>query len=337
MRRTLSAIVLVLLLAPDASAQPIAAGQLARTGAMQAEIAAQASFDTSYLLALYMTQLAAAGAPPSQADIDEAATQYLTNGAAVTGVPSTGPGAEYFRNGAAVTGVPSSGPGATYFHDGAAVMAYPTPRATPAPGATNQAVTGAVASESYEEDAGTSQAVANTVEGPETRPREAQPAPVSEVEVGSRTMGLTCSPLEIEAAIAIASQFATAAAPPRSAASRPPSTASNPVPLPVETAEVAETAPARVAEAAPECPAGPSPLARIATALAGAILGGVAVALWSRRRANAPWTSTQYRGRARRRTDSGGPTRTAHARGVAARSSGAGTPRRPVRRSMWIR
>lgn len=151
MRRTLSAIVLVLLLAPDASAQPIAAGQLARTGAMQAEIAAQASFDTSYLLALYMTQLAAAGAPPSQADIDEAATQYLTNGAAVTGVPSTGPGAEYFRNGAAVTGVPSSGPGATYFHDGAAVMAYPTPRATPAPGATNQAVTGAVASESYEE------------------------------------------------------------------------------------------------------------------------------------------------------------------------------------------
>ena len=285
MRRALSAIVLVLLLAPDAWAQPIAAGQLARTVPTQAEIAAQASFDTSYLLALYMTELAAAGAPPSQSDIDEAARQYLTNGAAVGGVPSTGPGAEYFRNGAAVSGVPSSGPGAAYFHDGADVMAYPNSRVTPAPGATNQAGTGAVASESYEEeDAGTSQAVANTGAGPEARPAETQPAPVSEVEVGSRTMGLTCSPLEIQAAIAIASQFATAAAPPEPAASYSPATASNPVPLPVETANSDETAPARVAEPAPGFPAGLSLLARIETALAGAILGGVAVGLWSRHR-----------------------------------------------------
>ena len=146
MRRALSATVLVLLLAPDAAAQPVAAEQPARAVPMQAEIAAQAAFDTGYLLALYMTQLAAAGAPPSQADIDEAARQFLTNGAAVTGVPSTGPGAEYFRNGATVTGVPSSGPGAAYFHDGADVMAYPTPRVIPAPGATNQAGAGSVAS-----------------------------------------------------------------------------------------------------------------------------------------------------------------------------------------------
>jgi|HubBroStandDraft_4_1064222.scaffolds.fasta_scaffold203513_1 hypothetical protein len=61
MRRTLPAIALVLLLAPDASAQPVAAEQ--PTVPMQAEIAARASFDTSYLLALYMAQLAAAGAP----------------------------------------------------------------------------------------------------------------------------------------------------------------------------------------------------------------------------------------------------------------------------------
>ena len=280
MRRVLSAIVLLLLLAPDASAQPIAAEQRVRTVPMEAESAAQASFDTSYLLALYMTQLAAAGAAPSQADIDEAARQYLTNGAAVTGVPSTGPGAEYFRNGATVTGVPSSGPGAAYFHDGADVMAYPTPRVTPAQGATNQAVPGAVASVSYEENAGTSQAVANTGEGPETRLSEVQATPVSEVEAGPKTTGLTCSPLEIEAAIAIASQFATAAAPPTPAASCSPSTASNPV----ETAKAVEGAPARAAEAAPRCPAGPSLLARIATALAGAILGGLAVALWSRPR-----------------------------------------------------
>jgi hypothetical protein len=54
--------------------------------------------------------------------------------------------------------------------------------------------------------------------------------------------------------------------------------------LPVEVPKAVEAAPARVAEPAPECPAGPSLLARIATALAGAILGGLAVALWSRPR-----------------------------------------------------
>jgi hypothetical protein len=251
---------------------------------MQAGIAAQASFDTSYLLALYMTQLAAAGAPPSQADIDEAARQYLTNGAAVTCVPSAGPGADYFRNGAAVAGVPSNGPGAAYFSDGADVMAYPTPRVTPAQGTPNQAGTGAVASESYEEDAGTSRAVANAEGGPETSPGyagEPQPAPVSEVDAGPGTMGFTCSPLEIQAAIAIASQFATADTPPRLAASSSPSTASNQVPLSVETARAVEAAPAPVAEPAPRGPADPSLPARIATALAGAILGGLAVALWS--------------------------------------------------------
>jgi hypothetical protein len=267
MYRTISAIVLVLLLAPDASAQPAAAGQPARTAPMQAEIAAQASFDTSYLLALYMTQLAASGAPPSQADIDEATRQYLTQGAAVTGVPS-------------------SGPGAAYFHDGAEVTAYPTPPGTPAQGATNLAGTGAVASGSYEEDAGTSQAVPTTGEERQTTPESggAQPAPVSEAEPGPRTTGLTCSPREIEAAIAIGGQFATATAPPKPAASYAPSTASNPVPSPVEADNALEAARAPVAEPAPKCPASPSLLARIATAVAGAVLGGLAVALWSRPR-----------------------------------------------------
>jgi hypothetical protein len=284
MRGTISVIALVLVLAPDASAQPVVAGPSARMVPMDAEIAAQASFDTSYLLALYMTQLAAAGAPPSQADIDEAARQYLTNGAAVAGVPSSGPGAEYFRNGSAVAGVPSSGPGAAYFHDGAAVMAYPTPRGSPAPIAVDQAGRAAVPSESYEEDAGTPQTVANAEQRPETMPSEAPPAPVSRVEAGPETMGPPCSPLEIEAAIAIASQFATAAASPRPAATCSSSTVSTPVPLPVETAETVEAAPARLAETTARCPAGPSILARIATALVGAILGGLAVAFWSRPR-----------------------------------------------------
>jgi hypothetical protein len=73
----------VVLLSPDASAQ-VAAGQSSRLDPMQVEIAAQATYDTSYRLALCMTQLAAAGNAPSPADIEEAAHQYFTNGAAVT-------------------------------------------------------------------------------------------------------------------------------------------------------------------------------------------------------------------------------------------------------------
>src|ERR1019366_10121808 len=65
MRRALAATVLVTLLAPQAFAQT-AAGQAVRTVPTQPEIAAQATFDTSYLLALYMVQLAAAGAAPPQ-------------------------------------------------------------------------------------------------------------------------------------------------------------------------------------------------------------------------------------------------------------------------------
>jgi hypothetical protein len=282
-RRSLGVTALVLLLEPEALAQPVAAEYSARTVPMQAEIAAQASFDTSYLLALYMMQLAAAGAPPSQADIDEAVRQYLTHGAAVNGVPSAGPGAEYFRNGAAVTGAPSSGPVAAYFHDGSRVMAYSTARATPPQDATNPAGAGSVASEPYAEDAGApQQALATTIEGVEAGASEAQPVRVPEGDAGP--MGLTCSPLEIEAAIAIAGGFATAAAPPRSAASTSPPTASNRDPLPVETARAVEPVHGPEAGPVPQGPAGPSLPGRIAPALAGAVLGGLALALWSRPR-----------------------------------------------------
>src|ERR1019366_9466210 len=132
--------VLVTLLAPLAFAQT-AAGQAVRTVPTQPEIAAQATFDTGYLLALYMAQLAAAGTPPSQADIDEATRQYLTNGAAVTSVPT-------------------SGPGAAYFHNGAEVMAFPTQPVAPAPEATVSAGAGSLESEPYpyEMDAGVSPA-----------------------------------------------------------------------------------------------------------------------------------------------------------------------------------
>jgi hypothetical protein len=282
MRRTLAATVLVLLLAPEASAQ-IAGGQPARVVPTQAQIATQATFDTTYLLEVYMTQLASAGAAPTQADINEAARLYFTNGAAATSVPTSGPGAAYFQNGAAATGVPSRGPGAAYFHNGAEVMAYdPGPQVTPAPVARGKASAGLVGSQSYKEDAGVQRAPITTAEAAPTGAVAASPASASEIPAEARTAtGLTCSPAEIEAAIAIASQFAAAAAP-RPSATCMPSTAPTPAP---PLAETARAVPALAAEPAPSCPPGPSSLlARIAVALGGAFCGGLAVALWSRPR-----------------------------------------------------
>jgi hypothetical protein len=246
---------LVFLLAPEASAQMLP-GQPVRTVPTQPEIAAQATFDTSYLLALYMAQLANAGTPPSQADIDEAARQYFTNGAAAVSVPTSGPGAAYFRN-------------------GAEVMAYPTAPAAPAPATTVE--TSAAGGESYEEDAGVAPANAESAAPAGITPAQSAPAP--EVVVGPyAATGLTCPPGEIEAALAIATQFATTVAPAPPAASCPPSGASTFVPPRIEPS------PATAVEPAPSCPTGPSVASRIAPALGGALLGALAVVLWSRPR-----------------------------------------------------
>jgi hypothetical protein len=261
MRRAIAAVALVLLFAPEAWAQR--AGPQARTAPIGPEIAAQASFDTGYVLALYMAQLAATGTPPSQADIDEAARLYFTNGAAVVGVPSSGPGAAYFRN-------------------GAQVMAYPAPQA--APSVAVAAGKGAFGNEPSSEDAG---AQGTAVGAEEVAPPGASatgPAR-SSAEAGSgasAAAGSTCTPLELEAAMALASQFATAAAPATPVPAcmpAPPSTS-----VPPRTA----LAPVFVAEAAPSCPAGPSLFARIAPALGGVLFGGLAVALWSRPRSFRP-------------------------------------------------
>jgi hypothetical protein len=285
MRRTLAVIVAMLLLTPEASAQ-VAVGQLARIAPTQTEMEALASLDTSYLLASYMTQLAAAGSAPSQADIDEAARQYFTNGAAVASVPSSGPGAAYFTDGAAVTGVPSIGPGAAYFHNGAGVMAYyAAPPVPPAPETTGEAVAPSVGSKSPEEHAGAQRVTASADEAAPMDVPAAQPEPTSEVRsTGGTPTGLTCSPVEIETAMAIARQYATAATSPLSAVPRGPATASTPI-LPVERAPTVATEPA------PNCPPGlppgppePTFLSRTAMLVSGAFLGGLAAALWRRSR-----------------------------------------------------
>jgi hypothetical protein len=285
MRRIVAVIVLLLLFAPEASAQ-MAAGQPVRMGPTPVELGAQASVDTSYLIALYMTQLAAAGAAPTRADIDEATRQYFTNGAAATGVPASGPGAAYFTNGAAATGVPTSGPGAAYFSNGAAVMAYSPPWVPAAPEATGEARATSVGSESLVEDAGSALPSASTEQAVPTSVAPSQAGASSEVRAASTETGLTCSPQEIEAAMAIARQFATVSASLPLATSWMPPTASTAVAPP------AAMAPACAPELAPECPPamasnaprGPSFLSRVAVALSGAFLGALAVALWLRPR-----------------------------------------------------
>ncbi len=265
----------LMLLAPVASAQVSSGGR----AAAPLEVATQASFDTGYLLSVYMAQLAAAGTPPTPADIEEAARLYLTNGAAVTGVPNSGPGTAYFQNGAGVTGVPTSGPGTAYFQNGAGVLAYAAPVVSPAQEATVRAGAGSGAEPkvSPPEDAGAAgvgsdQVAANGVPG---RP------PLQSPSGASTATDLTCSPREIEAAMALASQFATAAAPaPPTEPSYTPATAS------VSVAPAVETTPALVkASPALAGPSGSSVGSRLLAAVVGAILGGLAVALWSRPRA----------------------------------------------------
>ncbi|HXN34131.1 MAG TPA: hypothetical protein VN894_19845 [Polyangiaceae bacterium] len=261
MRRAVLPLVVALLFGPEASAQVAAAssGQIARA---QAEVAGQVTFDTSYLLARYMTELALAGSAPSQADIDEAARQYFTNGAAVTGVPISGPGADYFRN-------------------GAEVMAYPAPGVPAAPQEADEAGAGSVAREVPEGDAGAPRDAAGDEEGGTGAPL-LRPAPAAEANGGPAVATApACPPSDIEAAMAIAGQFARAEAP-------LPMTMSWSCPPPVASAAVApyaEVAPASTIKRAADCAPRSSFLSGVGPALGGAFLGGLAVALWSRPRA----------------------------------------------------
>ena len=276
MGRTLAALLLLMLLAPDASAQVAQVSSGGPAGAPLV-VATQASFDTGYLLAAYMAQLASSGTPPTAADIDEATRLYLTNGAAVTGVPSGGPGAAYFQNGAEVTGVPTTGPGAAYFQNGAEVTAYPSPRVAPAQETTVAAGAAAKPSVASEEDAGVArtgseEGVANVT--------TASPSPQSQ-SGASTASDLTCSPRELEAAMAFASQFATAAAPEPSYTH-----ATAPISVAPSLAPATETIPTLAkAATAIACPSGPAVWSPYLAAAIGAILGGLAVVLWSRPRA----------------------------------------------------
>ncbi len=212
-----------------------------------------------------MAALASAGMPPSPSDIDEATRQYLTNGAAVTGVPNQGPAAAYFQNGAAVTGVPASGPGAAYFHNGSQVLAYyPAPQpVTPA-----ETAQPAVA----ELDAGTGPVSEEDAAAPDAGEEAGTPVAPTPTQTGPTPASASWIPLSPPVETS-AVQSEAMPAPPLASSSCPP----------CGVAAITEAS-----AAAPQCPPGTSRLARIATALGGALCGGLAVVLWTRPRSPRP-------------------------------------------------
>jgi hypothetical protein len=272
MRRTLAAVMLgLLLLARTAAAQTTTSEPVPPSlPTPQGVAAGQASVQTSYLLALYMMALASAGAPPSPADINEATRQYLTNGAAATGVPSSGPAATYFRNGADVTGVPGTGPRAAYFTQGAEVLAYPSTASTAGSASPPIPVrdgAGPVAATPLVEDSGEPGDVAEAA-APST-PAEATPAPPPPPTVpGSSLEGPS---------LASGATLAALPSPPTCPACATATAMTRPTPR----------EPPPEAVATPSCPPAPSSFGAIAAALGGAVLGGLAVVLWSRPRSRA--------------------------------------------------
>jgi hypothetical protein len=250
MRRILAAMAFVLLLAPaDAFAQGYLRQPVSTSPAGQNAIAEQAGVDTAALLTLYMRQLASTGQPPSQSDIDEATRQYFTNGAAVSTVPTSGPGAAYFQN-------------------GAAVMSY---GASPSPTPTAAAPTATV------------QPAAVPAQAPPVVPVAVpQPVPVSPpVETPSAAEADTTSATTTanSAAGVTEAQAANPTSPPAAA---PVINIS--VPAPVQPLVQTIVVPAAEPELVLQCPPPPSFFSRIAPALGGLLFGGFAVALWSRPR-----------------------------------------------------
>ena len=159
---------------------------------------------------------------------------------------------------------------------------YPTPQAVPPPEGTGEASEARVGTESREEDAGLERATESTEQGVPMELPASRPEPASEVRTSTAT-GLSCSPAEIEMAMAIAKEYAAAAASPVCATPSSALGSSTALPRPA-----AETAATLVAGPAPHCPSEPAMgcavLFRVIVAIGGAFLGGLAVALWTRPR-----------------------------------------------------
>ncbi len=87
--------------AAAAPAAPTPAGPT--TQQLQQQLAAQQQL----LWLLYQTQLAASSPAPNAQQLARITSEYFTDGAALTTVPSSGPGAAWFHDGAAATSMPA--------------------------------------------------------------------------------------------------------------------------------------------------------------------------------------------------------------------------------------
>jgi hypothetical protein len=118
-------------------AQPTGAGVAAAVAAQQQQL----NYQQAYLLYLYQQQVAAGSVPYTPAQLGQAASEFFTNGAAATSVPTTGPGAAFYNNGAGLfTAPPTSFPavtnpalGAGAFGDMTQGAVSPSPAPAPSP------------------------------------------------------------------------------------------------------------------------------------------------------------------------------------------------------------
>jgi hypothetical protein len=102
---TLALAALAPLLARGQSANSPAAG-VGGNGVLAQELAGQAYYLS--LLELYGLESASSATPATRAQLSQAMSEYFSNGAGATGVPTAGPVASYFTSGADVSTIPTS-------------------------------------------------------------------------------------------------------------------------------------------------------------------------------------------------------------------------------------
>lgn len=109
MRRFILSLTLLLALVPPVLARGQSGVVPTRPGA--AGVVAQGAPGEAYYLSvleLYGLQSAASASPATKTQIAQAMSEYFSNGARVTGVPSAGPAAAYYTRGAEVSTIPTS-------------------------------------------------------------------------------------------------------------------------------------------------------------------------------------------------------------------------------------
>ena len=126
MRRALATLLLALLVAGDARAQP---------EGTSAPPALAVPLQTCFMVLTFYGQFPVCSmSTVDPVELERQVSEYFVNGASVMAMPS-GPEGAYFHDAASALAMPSEGPAGAYFHDAARVLAQPTswPYAAPVP------------------------------------------------------------------------------------------------------------------------------------------------------------------------------------------------------------